>query len=86
MRYLLMIALLLLLPACTEATASRIDSRTFRVEGPGISGGSSAPNRRLARQICPKGYRVLNEETRRNTPDGYIQEPGTFTNRTIRGI
>ncbi|HEX5452959.1 MAG TPA: hypothetical protein VFX06_04135 [Stellaceae bacterium] len=85
MRYLLMIALLLL-PACTEATASRIDNRTFRVEGPGTPGGSTAPNRRLARKICPRGYRVLNQEVSRNSPDGYSEEPGIFTNWTIRCI
>lgn len=85
MRYLLMIALLLL-PACTQATASRIDNRTFRVEGPGTPGGSTAPNRRLARKICPRGYRVLNQEVSRNSPDGYSEEPGIFTNWTIRCI
>ena len=85
MRYLLMIALLLL-PACTQATASRIDNRTFRVEGPGTPGGSTAPNRRLARKICPRGYRVLNKEVSRNSPDGYSEEPGIFTNWTIRCI
>ena len=77
---------LLLLPACTQATASRIDNRTFRVEGPGTPGGSTAPNRRLARKICPRGYRVLNQEVSRNSPDGYSEEPGIFTNWTIRCI
>jgi hypothetical protein len=40
----------------------------------------------MARRICPNGYRVLNEEVRRNTPDGYSEEPGVFTNWTIRCI
>jgi hypothetical protein len=66
------------LAACTESAVSRIDADTFRIEGPGIAGGSDAPNRRLARQACPKGYRVI-ESSERREPDW-----GTFTNWTIR--
>ena len=47
MRAVLVLALLLL-AACTEATLSKIDERTFKIEGPGIPGGSDAPNKRLA--------------------------------------
>lgn len=86
MRYPLMLALLLLTAACTQATANRVDDRTFSIEGPGIPGGSTVPNERMARRICPKGYRVLDQEVRRNTPDGYSEEPGVFTNWTIRCI
>ena len=85
MRLFLMIALLAL-AACTQATASRVDDRTFRIEGPGIPGGSDVPNRRLAERLCPKGYRLLDSITRRNTPDGYREAPGDFTNWTIRCI
>jgi hypothetical protein len=85
MRVFAMIALLAL-AACTEATASRIDNRTFRVEGPGIPGGSDAPNRRVASRLCPNGYRVLDSIDRRNTPDGYRDESGVFTTWTIRCI
>lgn len=85
MRVFAMIALLAL-AACTEATASRIDNRTFRIEGPGVPGGSDAPNRRMAARLCPGGYRVLHSIERRNTPDGYRDEPGVFTNWTIRCI
>jgi hypothetical protein len=81
-------ALLLILAAlagCTQATASRIDNGTFRIEGPGVPGGSEAPNRRLATQLCPKGYRVLDQETRRNTPDGARVDSGSvFANWTVR--
>lgn len=85
MRYLIILALLLV-AGCTEATATRVDDRTFRIEGPGIAGGSTAPNRRIARRLCPKGYRVIDEEVSRNTPDGASLEPGTFTNWTVRCI
>jgi hypothetical protein len=84
MRALVLFAALLALAACTKATASRIDERTFKIEGPGIPGGSDAPNRRLAAQLCPGGYRVLDSATRIGTPDGYLQEPGDYTNWTIR--
>jgi hypothetical protein len=86
MRYLLVLALLPLAAACTQASATRLDSRTFRIEGPGIAGGSTAPNRRLARRLCPEGYRVLSQQELRNTPDQASQEPGVFTNWTIRCI
>jgi hypothetical protein len=80
---------LLLIPAvlagCTEATASRVDARTFRIEGPGVPGGSETPNRRMATQLCPKGYRVLDQETHLNTPDrARVENGGVFTNWTIR--
>ena len=42
------------LNACTEAFGSRLDERTFRIEGPEVPGGSDAPNRRLAEKLCPK--------------------------------
>ena len=83
MRYLLLIAILGL-AACTEATASRVDSRTFRIDGPGLPGGSDAPNRRIATRLCPNGYRVIDRVERRNTPDGWSEAPGVFTDWTIR--
>jgi hypothetical protein len=85
MRVFAMIALLGL-AACTQATASRIDDRTFRVEGPGIPGGSDASTRRTAARLCPNGYRVLDSIERRNSPDGFRDEAGVFTNWTIRCI
>lgn len=85
MRPFVIIALLAL-AGCTQATASRIDDRSFEIRGPGIPGGSDMPNRRLAEQLCPGGYRVLESITRRNTPDGYRDEPGDFTNWKIRCI
>ena len=81
----------LALTACTQATAtpasSRVDNRTFVIHGPGVPGGSDAPNRRLADRLCPNGYRVLDSEELRNSPDGYADDIGdTFTNWTIRCI
>jgi len=72
------------LAACTEASVSRVDSRTFTIESAGIPGGSDAPNRRLAERVCPGGYRVVEQTVHRNTPDRARDEPGVFTNWTIR--
>src|SRR5207302_629431 len=50
MRPLVLLALLALaspsLVACYQSYASRVDDRTFRIEGPEVPGGSHAPNRR----------------------------------------
>ncbi len=86
MRVLLLLFAAVALVACTKATAYRLDSRTFKIEGPGIPGGSDAPNRIVAERVCPGGYRVLDRIVRRNSPDGHSDEPGVFTNWTIRCI
>ena len=52
---------LLLLAAFTEASVSRVDSRTFAIESGGIPGGSEGPNRPLAERVCPGGYRVVDK-------------------------
>ena len=70
--------------ACSEASISRVDSRTYTIESAGIPGGSDAPNRRLAERVCPGGYRVVDQAVHRNTPDRARDEPGVFTNWTIR--
>lgn len=77
---------MLALAGCTKATASRIDDRTLRIEGPGLPSGSTETNRCVAERVCPKGYRGLKELERRNTSDGPRSEEGIFTNRTIRSI
>ena len=81
---LLVMSGMAVMTGCTEATASRVADRTFRIEGPGLPVESTAPNRRVAERMCPGGYRVLDEITRRNTPDGNRDEPGMFTNWMIR--
>jgi len=76
--------LALLLPAaCTEASVSRVESRTFLIESGGIPGGSEGPSRRLAERVCPGGYRVMDQTVHRNTLDRTFEEPGVFTNWTI---
>ena len=86
MRPLLLLSVLLL-AACTEATASRVDDRTFRIEGPGVPGGSEAPNRRLANRVCPKGYRVLDSESHKGGADRATDDHDTImTVWTIRCI
>jgi hypothetical protein len=83
---LLIVAALLALTACTEASSSRVDDHTFRIEGPALPSGSDAPNQHLAARLCPKGYRVIDHVEKRNTPDGFRDEQGVFTNWTIRCI
>lgn len=67
------------LGACSKATMSRLDERTFRIEGPEVPGGSDAPNRRLAEQVCPHGYRVLD-----STQAKFDYQSPPSTNWTIR--
>jgi hypothetical protein len=83
MRTLLLITTLALV-ACTESSISKIDNRTYLIESAGIPGGSEAPNRRLAERVCPGGYRVVEKTLHQNTPDRARDEPGIFTNWTIR--
>jgi hypothetical protein len=85
MRAPLLLALFLL-AACTESTASRVDDRTFRVEGPGVPGGSEGPNRRLANRLCPKGYRVVDSESHKGGPDRVVDDDNTMKVWTIRCI
>lgn len=80
----LCLAAALAIAGCTKATVTELGNRTFHIEGPGIPGGSSVPNQRLAARVCPDGYRVLHKTVRYNSPDGYSEEPGVFTNWTIR--
>ena len=83
MRAFLLLALLLL-AACTEATASRVDERTFKIEGPAMGMVSDAPNRRLATRLCPKGYRVIASESHKGGPDRAVDDTDTMTTWTVR--
>ena len=83
MRILLLLALLPL-AACIQQTLSKLDYRTYRIESGGIPGGSDAPNRRTAQQVCPNGYRVLDQTSHQGTPDRFADEPGIYTTWTIR--
>ena len=78
-RSALLVLALSALTACSQSHADRVDDRTFRIEGPEVPGGSDAPNRRLAEQLCPRGFRVLEESRGKSQADAQIA-----TNWTIR--
>jgi hypothetical protein len=85
MRWICALAFLTLAACTQQGTAIRIDERTFHITGPGMPGGSDAPNRRIAERLCPKGYRVLDSIERKNSPDGLQDQIGrTFTDWTVR--
>jgi hypothetical protein len=84
MRYWLPLSLVVvLLAGCggpNQADAVRIAERTYRIESPPIAGGATAPNQRLAQQLCPGGYRVLDDKAHKgglDRADWY--EQGTTT-------
>ena len=78
--------LALFLAACTEATASRVDDRTFKIQGPELGMASDVPNRRLANRLCPTGYRVLGSESHKGGPDRATDSTDVMTVWTIRCI
>jgi hypothetical protein len=85
MRAVSLLFLVLLAGCAVATTVSRIDSRTFEIQDNGVPGGSSAPDRRTAEQLCPNGYRVLDESVHRNGPDLYRTERGfVYTTWTVR--
>ena len=85
MRVFLLVALLLLVGCFQEsAIATRLDDRTFRIEGPPVPGGAETPNRRAAELKCPRGYRVLESQTQKGGRDRVIDEPNPMTIWTIR--
>jgi hypothetical protein len=84
---LLFVLLALFLVGCSQADAVRVGERDFRIEGPPIAGGSDTPNKRLASQLCPGGFRVLDTKSVRGGPDRAMSMPddlGTTTIWTIR--
>jgi hypothetical protein len=90
MRRLLLVATLLLSPAalsaCTslQASATKVDDRTFRIEGPGVPGGAEAPNRRTAERVCPNGYRVLDSARHKEGQGDIGSDSSISTTWTIR--
>ncbi|MGH7045731.1 MAG: hypothetical protein ACREE2_04990 [Stellaceae bacterium] len=84
MRPLLLLPLVLALVSCTGATLTKLDYRTYQIQSDAIPGGSDAPNRRVAAQVCPGGYRVMQRIASNNTPDRARDMPGVFTTWTIR--
>jgi hypothetical protein len=87
MRYALLF-LAVLLAGCTvnQSEASRIGDRMYRIISPEIAGGAEAPNRRLAQQLCPNGYRKLDEEAHKGGPDRATDETKITTTWTIKCI
>ena len=81
-----MLLLLLALAACTEATASKVDERTFKVQGPELGVASDAPNQRLANRLCPKGYRVVDSASHKGGTDRVTDSTDVMTTWTIRCI
>ena len=88
MRRLVLAPLLLLVAgsvACTaQSQATKIDDRTYRIEGPGVPGGAEAPNRRLAERVCPGGYRVLDSTRHKESQGGEGGSAEIYTNWVIR--
>jgi hypothetical protein len=83
MRFVWLLFAAAVLAACSEASASRVDERTFQIEGPGIPGGSDAPNKRLASRMCPHGYRVLDSARHQGGPDRASYMPGDSGSTTV---
>jgi hypothetical protein len=90
MRSRLLMAILLLastgLTCCgaMSSSATKLDDRTFRIEGPGVPGGVEAPNRRMAERVCPGGYRVLDSQRFRESGGDFADTHDIHTNWTIR--
>ena len=83
MRPVVLILLSLILAACTEASASRVDERTFRVEGPAMGIDTDAPNQRLANRLCPKGFRVQDTASHKGGPDRAAYQAGDAGSTTV---
>jgi hypothetical protein len=85
-----LMAILLLAPTgltcCGAMTSSetKLDDRTFKIEGPGVPGGADAPNRRMAERVCPGGYRVLDSQRFKESSGDFADSADIHTNWTIR--
>ena len=86
MRFLILAGTALLLAACTEAMATKVDDRTFKIDGPAMGMVSDAPNQRLANRLCPKGYRVIESRSQAGGPDRATDSTDRSTIWTIRCI
>jgi hypothetical protein len=84
MRRALLFLCVLVLVGCAKSQATRMDDRTFRIDGPGVPGGSDTPNRRLAERLCPKGYRIVDQESHKGGVDRAIDDDTTMSVWTIR--
>ena len=75
-----------LLAGCAQNQSdfTRIGERTFRIESPPIPGGADGPNRRLATQLCPGGYRLLNSQANKGGVDRAIEEQNITTTWVVK--
>jgi hypothetical protein len=67
----------------TQSDFTRIGERTFRIESPPIPGGADGPNRRLAQQLCPTGFRVLNAQSNKGGIDRAKDFPDDLNTTTV---
>jgi hypothetical protein len=67
----------------TQSDFTRIGERTFRIESPPIPGGADGPNRRLAMQLCPGGFRVLNAQANKGGIDRAQDYPDDLNITTV---
>jgi len=70
--------------AALSSSATKLDDRTFKIEGPGVPGGADAPNRRTAERLCPGGYRVLDRQRFKESSPEFGGDASTYTNWVIR--
>ena len=82
---LLLPAAVILLAGCAQNQSdfTRIGERTFRIESPPIPGGADGPNRRVAQQLCPGGFRVLNARANKGGVDRAQGMPDDLNTTTI---
>ena len=82
MRFLVLLLVAVALVGCAQNQSdfTRIGERMFRIESPPIPGGADGPNRRLAQQLCPGGFRLLNADSHKGGLDRAIfDEQNTTT-------
>jgi hypothetical protein len=86
MRYLSLLLVAVVLAGCSEAGATRVDEKTWRIEGPGVVGGSDAANRHLAYRLCPAGFLILDQQAHKGGALGVGANQDITTIWTIRCI
>lgn len=69
--------------AQNQSDFTRIGERTFKIESPPIPGGADGPNRRLAQQLCPAGFRVLNAQSMKGGVDRAQSFPDDLNTTTV---
>jgi hypothetical protein len=84
LRYgLLLLAAALTACAQGQSSFSQVGERTYRIESEPIPGGATGPNHRLAMQLCPGGYRLINSQAMKGGPDRAKSSPDDLATTTI---